>query len=127
MKRTEMKRGGRITRTSPMKKRKTGRSRAAFQRAYGGADRADWMTRQPSVVSGAGPCVNVHVKTGGVGRKADAKWVVPLTDAEHHELHAIGQKTFEAKYGIDLAFQAAIIDARWEVYRTQIDLFTPRP
>ena len=74
--------------------------------------------------SGAGPCVNAHVKTGGTGRKADARWIVPLTAAEHDELHRIGQRSFEAKHGIDLAFQAAIIDARWEVHRTQIDLFT---
>ena len=126
MKRTGIARTGPITRTSPMKKRKTGRSRAAFDRAYGGADRADWMTRQPCVVCGALPSVNAHVKTGGAGRKADAKWVVPACRSHHDEMHR-GQRTFEAKYGVDLARLAAIIDARWEVYRNQIDLFTPRP
>ncbi len=59
-----------------------------------------------------------HATTGGMGRKSDAKWLVPLTgrlapyvgrgpihqDAEglHRELHRIGIKSFEAKYGVDL-------------------------
>lgn len=110
-----------------MKRANRQRKAETFTRAYGGAERVAWITRQPSVVSGEGPCVNAHVKTGGAGRKADARWVVPLTDAEHRELHQIGQKSFEAKHAIDLAFQAAIIDARWEVRRTQIDLFTTPP
>ena len=109
---------------SPMTRANRQRKAETFARAYGGAERADWITRQPSVVSGEGPCVNAHVRTGGAGRKADARWVVPLTDAEHRTLHQIGQKSFEAKYGIDLAFLAQIIAARWEVYRTQTDLFT---
>lgn len=90
--------------------------RASFERAYGGPERLAWIQRQPCVISGAHPCVAAHVKSGGMGRKADARWTVPLLSRLHDELHRHGQKTFEAKYGVDLMFWAQIIDARWEVH-----------
>ncbi len=111
----------RVKATNPLCKRE------AFARAYGGAERVDWIKGQPSILSGARPCVNAHVKTGGMGRKADARWIVPLTAAEHDELHRIGQRTFEAKYAIDLAFWAQVIDARWEAYRAAPDTLKARP
>lgn len=85
-------------------------------RAYGPLARREWIASQPSILSGRGPCENVHVKCGGTSRKAGAKWIVPLTEAEHHELHQHGQKTFEAAHQIDLLHWAAVIDARWEQY-----------
>lgn len=51
----------------------------AFVRAYGSPARVAWVRAQPSVVSGQRPCVNAHVRSGGMGRKADARWIVPLT------------------------------------------------
>ena len=56
----------------------------------------------------------MHVRTGGVGRKADAIWIVPLTVTEHDELHQYGQETFEKKYGVDLRALAAETAARWQ-------------
>ena len=118
-----------MKRTTPLPKaskrlgRNAQRTRAAFQRAYGGSDRADWMTRQPCIVCGLTPSANAHVRNGGAGRKADAKWVVPACALHHDEMHR-GQRTFEAKYGVDLLHLAEITDARWEVYRTQLTLFT---
>lgn len=85
-------------------------------RTYGGIERLSWIQGQPSILSGKLGCVNVHVRGGGAGRKSDAKWIVPLTEAEHHELHQHGQKTFEAAHQIDLLHWAAVIDARWEQY-----------
>lgn len=87
-----------------------------LQRCYGGPERIEWMRHQPSIVSGKTPCVSAHVKNGGKGRKADACWTVPLTWEEHHELDTKGHKTFAAKYGVDLAYHAAITDARWAQY-----------
>ena len=85
-----------------------------FLRVYGSVDRAEWIARHRSVVSGGGPCVNAHVRTGGVGRKADACWIVPLTWDEHNELHQHGVKTFEAKYSVNLAALAEQIAAERE-------------
>ena len=85
-----------------------------FLRVYGSVDRTEWIARHPSVVSRGGPCVNAHVRTGGVGRKADACWIVPLTWDEHNELHQHGVKTFEAKYSVNLAALAEQIAAERE-------------
>lgn len=98
--------------STPIKRK--GRKPSDTLRIYGTPARVGWVQSQPSVVSGKGPCENVHVKTGGTGRKADACWIVPLTHAEHRELHRRGQLTFEAKYGIDLAACAITTEAAWQ-------------
>lgn len=87
------------------------------ERAYGGPDRIAWVQRLPCWVCGHGASQNAHVKTGGMGRKADARWIVPLCESHHHELHQHGQKTFEKKHSVDLAFAAQIVDARWQVHQ----------
>jgi hypothetical protein len=89
-------------------------NKSEWLRAYGSSERVMWIIRHPSVVSGRGPCVNAHVRTGGVGRKADAKWIIPITFKEHNELHQHGQKTFEQKHGIDLLKAAEKIEAEWQ-------------
>jgi len=95
------------------------RPKKETERIYGPPDRPAWMRRQPSVVSGRTPCVSAHVKAedpmgpSGTGRKANARWTVPLTYEEHVELHANGQETFEREHGIDLARAARETHARW--------------
>ena len=100
---------------SPIAKVNPARKAKAFARAYGGAERVRWIQSQPCILCSQSPCENAHVTGGGAGRKADARWIVPLCHRCHAELHTIGQKTFEAKYG-DLMFWAQVIDARWEQY-----------
>jgi hypothetical protein len=39
---------------------------------------------------------------GGMGKKPADKWAVPLCGDHHGELHQGGQRTFEAKYRLDL-------------------------
>ena len=121
MKRTPLKRTKRLLsgpsqklRTTPLAKANPAHKAKSFERAYGGAARVEWVQRQPSVVSGASPCCNAHVKTGGAGRKADARWIVPLTREEHDELHRIGQRSFEAAHQVDLAHEAYVTESRWE-------------
>ena len=103
----------------PMKRK--GRSKAdarrEFARVYGSEERVEWTRNSPSVASGKGPCVNAHVTPdvglpSGTGRKADHRWIVPLTDEEHREHHA-GQATFEARYGITLPGKAREHHAKW--------------
>lgn len=99
---------------------------ANVQRAYGGESRIQWVQGLPCLVCGNRPSENAHVRTGGMGRKADAKWVVPLCTAHHQMLHQYGRQTFESKHGgIDLDQQAAITDSRWEVYKNQLTLEIP--
>jgi hypothetical protein len=114
-----VKRPGVPTRKTRLRQKKRPRrrnpQRAAknLARAYGPEERRAWVKSLPSVVSGEGPCVNVHVKAGGTSYKADAEWIVPLTAAEHDELHK-GQQSFETKYRIDLRAAALNIEARWQ-------------
>ena len=39
---------------------------------------------------------------GGTGKKPHDKWSLPLCATHHHEIHAIGHATFEAKHQINL-------------------------
>ena len=92
--------------------------RAEFIRVWDSEEFRQYTERSPSVVSGKGPCVGHHVRPNpdppaGTGRKPDAKWVVPLTELEHSELHTIGQKTFERKYQVFLAAEALAHWSRW--------------
>lgn len=103
-------------RKTPLRKRNPARKAREWERAYGGDARLSWIQRQPCIITGERPCVAAHVRSGGMGRKSDARWTVPLLSRLHDELHQHGQKTFEAKYGIDLMHAAEITDARWEVY-----------
>jgi hypothetical protein len=100
----------------PLPKRNPARKAREFTRTYGGSERVKWVQSQPCVVCGVRPCENAHVKGGGAGRKADARWIVSLCHGCHAQLHTKGQKTFEQECGVDLMFWAQIIDARWEVH-----------
>ena len=93
--------------------------RAEFERVWDSEEFRQYTERSPCVVTGRGPCVGHHVTPNddppsGTGRKADAKWVVPLLDRLHKELHNIGWETFERKYGIDLKEEARQHWARWQ-------------
>lgn len=90
---------------------------AEWLRAYGSAERVEWISRQPSVISGKRPCVNAHIKTGGMGRKADCVWIVPLTFDEHNEIHQHGQETFAKKHGIDLEVAAVETEMKWRAQK----------
>lgn len=95
---------------------------ADFARKYGSLDRVQWVQRQPSVVSGKTPCVNAHVSPhgeSGVGYKADARWIVPLTDDEHREETDDGIETFCARRGItvdQLRAFAPLTEERWQSF-----------
>jgi len=97
-----------------------------WERVYGSKARVEWIQSLPSVASGKGPCVNAHVTPdnglpSGTGRKADARWIVPLTAVEHHELHQRGELTFQALYGVNLAGKAREIDAEWRILNGEVD------
>ncbi len=96
-----------------MNKRTRAKQKADWQRAYHSQERVEFIQRLPSVVSGKSPCVNAHVRTGGMGRKAGSEWIVPLTGAEHIELHQRGMASFEAKYVVNLRTLATQTEERW--------------
>ena len=114
-----------LTRTTGVKPRNAKRRKTEHARAYGPDEHVEWIAAQPCVVCGHVPCQNAHVRTGGMGRKADAKWIVPLCAVCHPELHRIGPQTFERTYRIDLHDLATITDARWEQYRASFQETAP--
>ena len=105
-----------IARTARVKPVNRERRSAEWRRAYESEDRVQWIQGQPSVISGDGPCDNVHIRGDGASRKAGAEWIIPMTRAEHDELHHIGLASFEQKYGISLYLAAKYIQRKWEAH-----------
>ena len=101
-----------------MGRRTRAQKRAEWLRAHDSEAFVRWTQSRVSVASGLRGCVCHHVHPDteipvGGGRKADACWIVPLTDAEHKQLHNGGERTFERKWGINLADEAREHWARW--------------
>jgi len=61
-----------------------------------------WVRSLPSVISGQ-PAGDAHHLIGhgesGMGTKVTDIWTFPLTRGEHTELHNIGWRAWEEKYG----------------------------
>lgn len=89
------------------------RSAAERYRIYGSQERIDFVFSLGCLICGAPPEL-AHTQSGGMGRKADARTIVPLCPLHHSEQHQYGTKTFEASYGLDLKASAAWIEARWQ-------------
>lgn len=88
------------------------------ERVYGGEGFIRFTHHSRCVVCGYTPCEMAHVKPRGelpvgMGRKADAKWVVPLCFWHHREQHDIGYDTFQRKYERDLDLDAVAHWAKW--------------
>lgn len=98
---------------SPMKR---GRKRSASERGriYGTAERLDWLHSLPCCVTGVrGDIEAAHVVTGGTGRKADAKWLVPMARELHRQLHQHGVRTFQKRWGVNLKALAIETERAW--------------
>jgi len=93
----------------------------AFRQAYHSQERRRWVQNQRSIVSGGWPCVNAHVKPDvglpvGTSRKGSYEWVVPMTAAEHQQMHATGEDTYASQHDLDLAEEARRTHRRWLRY-----------
>jgi hypothetical protein len=67
----------------------------------------DWVKSQLSVISKR-PADDAHHLIGhgqgGMGTKVTDYWTFPLTRDEHTELHSMGWKAWEEKYGSQMKF-----------------------
>jgi hypothetical protein len=103
-----------------VKARNVARHESEWIRAYGSEERVTWVNAQPCLVKSdecAGKMENAHIKTAGIGMKADAEFIVPLCRHHHRgELHIIGVKSFEAKHDVDLSASAAKTQRAWEAF-----------
>ena len=117
-----------LRRGTPLKRgtKRIGRNKARsdrnWRRAYESLVRVAWINAQPSVVSGRFPCINAHVVSGGMGLKAEARWIAPLTHEEHLELHSSGITTFQNKYGVNLLEAAIWTERRWRQHAERCGL-----
>ena len=92
-----------------------------WKRVYHSKAFVEWTHKRVSCASGHRGCVCAHINPAnrppsGMGRKQDARWIVPLTREEHDDYHQHGQVTFEAKWGIDLTLEALDHWAAWLEY-----------
>lgn len=109
MKRTPLKRKTKLaTKAKPKAKKRTA---SDFARVYGSKARVAWVSAQPCIACHRTPCENAHIKSGGVGRKADYTQIVPLCPFCHRLQH---QKGWQA-----LGLNAARLD--YFAYVTQFN------
>ena len=105
-----------MSKNATTRKRQKERKARAFARAYHSEERVVWVKQLNCVVCGRTPCDNAHTETGGTGRKAGYKTIVPLCSGvggHHNELHATGIRTFEDKYTINLRGKALRTQGWW--------------
>ena len=97
-----------------------------WSRVYDSQEFVAFTQQSRSVVSGEGPCVCAHITPNddppsGLGRKADAKWITPLTYAEHLLLHSMGKESCQLLWGTDLVEAAKRHWARWQREKMYFD------
>lgn len=77
-----------------------------------------WVKSLPSAVSGvAPPCDACHTGPHAFGQKASDYTCIPLTRAEHDELHAVGQEEFGRRYGLNIKTLVRRLNRAWFVGR----------
>lgn len=92
------------------------RTKSARERIYGPPAYRDFLNAIGCEICGATPIEIAHVRTGGMGRKADWTATIPLCPTHHREQHQIGTKSFQARYGVSLTDRAAQIQQAWEAF-----------
>lgn len=105
--------------SEPINARNDERKEAEFRRCYGSEERVEWIASFGCIICGrgAGRNDNVHVRGGGAGRKADARFIVPMDRPHHDELHRVGVETFEASYSVSLEETAERFEELWQAFR----------
>lgn len=92
MKRTPLKRKTRLKAKTRKPSKAKVRSNIEFQRIYGSKQRIEFVKNLPCSVCARKPSENAHIKSGGMGRKADYRHIIPLCKACHHTQHQKGWK-----------------------------------
>lgn len=90
MKRTPLKRKSTLKARKRIKAKP--RSSIEFQRIYGSKRRVEFVKNLPCMVCAGKPCENAHIKSGGMGRKADYRNIIPLCKPCHRKQHQHGWK-----------------------------------
>jgi hypothetical protein len=130
MKRTPLKSKSELKRTrplkegKPLKKKNVRRASKRFTEAFG--LKASWIRGLSCVVAALGddafaglfvwPCAGrveaAHTKSRGAG--GTSEHLIPMCQYHHRQQHDIGQRTFEARYALDLEKLAAEYERRFQ-------------
>ena len=86
------------------------------ERIYGPPSYRVWLESKGCILCRTTPIEIAHVRTGGMGRKADWTHTIPFCHTHHAEQHQIGTKSFQARYGVSLTDRAAQIQQAWEAF-----------
>lgn len=92
MKRTPLKRKTRLKAKARKPSKAKGRSNIEFQRIYGSKQRVEFVKSLPCCICAKKPSENAHIKSGGMGRKADYRHIIPLCKTCHQMQHQKGWK-----------------------------------
>ena len=102
-----------------------------FVRAFGSDERVAWVRALDCFVSYSvacdGPIENAHTESGGAGRRADARFIVPLCRKHHRQLHELGVDTFGRAYKVDLRFAASRVEENWQRHLAASSRAVPEP
>lgn len=107
--------------------KKKPRPKSETLRIYGGKKRIEFVKSLACQVCAiTGYTENAHIETGGMGRKADSRFImalcgphprrlVPGIHIGHHRLlHKLGRETFERRYDLNLSACAAETEKLWQ-------------
>lgn len=89
------------------------RTKKETLRIYGPPAYRDFLNAIGCAICRATPIEIAHIRSGGMGRKADWTATVGLCSTHHREQHQRGTKSFEARYGVNLTDRAADIQQAW--------------
>ena len=101
-----------LRRHGPVKARNAQRHAKEWARAYHSPARVRWVAAQPCVVCGMTPSENAHIQTGGMGRKANYQYIVPMCSTAHRNFHQHGREFGDSR-SLDLPALARLTEQRW--------------
>lgn len=103
-----------LKRRTPIKALNRERLDERFKKAFLSKERVEYIRWLGCAVPDCRktPCENHHVTSRAAG--GSYKDVIPLCEAHHSEIHAVGKITFAKRYGLDLVECARETDEAWE-------------
>lgn len=105
---------------SPMRKpiKRKKRTESEFARIHGSRARVAFISSLPCAACGRGTPPpgnhNAHIKTGGIGRKADSTDIIPLCADCHGAQHRMGWDAIGLEEMAERERRAAIVERAWQ-------------
>jgi len=126
IRRTRLRRGEPLKRGGPIKARNAKRRQSEFARCYGSKERVAWVKAQPCIVCVArgsmnvGPSDNAHTSTGGMGRKADYRFIVPMCRTHHREFDQHVGAFGDLLVRMWICGQSARVEEHWQAHQLSL-------